>query len=56
MSDIATEDFRAMLARMEAQGHVTRMKKPVKPQHFSALCTKAPGVLLARKSKATTSP
>jgi 2,5-furandicarboxylate decarboxylase 1 len=49
MSDIATEDFRAMLARMEAQGHVTRMKKPVKPQHFSALCTKAPGVLLAEK-------
>ena len=43
------EDFRAMLSRMEAAGHVKRTSRPVKPQHFSALCTRAPGVFLAEK-------
>ncbi len=43
------EDFRAMLSRMEAAGHVKRTSRPVKPQHFSALCTQAPGVFLAEK-------
>jgi 2,5-furandicarboxylate decarboxylase 1 len=36
-----TEDFRGMLARMEAEGHVRRIGKPVKPQHLSALIAQA---------------
>jgi 2,5-furandicarboxylate decarboxylase 1 len=43
------EDFRAMLARMEREGRLARIRKPVKPQHVSALCAQAPSALMCEK-------
>jgi len=40
------EDFRAMLARMERDGHLRRVKKTIRPEHITALCGKAPAALM----------
>jgi 2,5-furandicarboxylate decarboxylase 1 len=46
---MSTEDFRSMLSRMEAAGHVLRVAKPVQPQHISALCAQAPAAVLCEQ-------
>ncbi len=43
---MSSEDFRTMLARMEAAGHLRRIHKPIKPQHISALCAQASAAIL----------
>ncbi len=43
---MSSEDFRAMLVRMEAAGQLRRIAKPIKPQHISALCARAPAAIL----------
>ncbi|EWY36875.1 ubiquinone biosynthesis protein UbiD [Skermanella stibiiresistens SB22] len=40
------EDFRGMLARMEREGQLRRIAKPVRPQHITALTGKAPTALM----------
>jgi 2,5-furandicarboxylate decarboxylase 1 len=35
------EDFRQMLSRMEASGHLTRISKRISPKHITALSTQA---------------
>lgn len=40
------EDFRGMLSRMEGEGHLRRVKKPVSPKHITALSGKAPAAIL----------
>lgn len=42
----ATEDFRGMLRRMEAEGQLRRVAKPISPRHITALCSQAPTALL----------
>src|SRR4029079_16374257 len=42
----ANEDFRAMLIRMECDGHLRRVKKMMRPEHITALCGKASGALM----------
>jgi 2,5-furandicarboxylate decarboxylase 1 len=43
------EDFRGMLARMEREGQLRRVTKPIHPRHISALCNQAPAALLCEK-------
>lgn len=50
------EDFRGMLARMEAAGHIRRVGKPIKPQHISALCHQAPAAVLCEAVEDYTTP
>lgn len=40
------EDFRAMLLRMEKEGHLQKVKKKISPQFLTALFTSAPNALL----------
>lgn len=40
------EDFRGMLARMEREGHLRRVKKKISPRHITALCGQAPAAIL----------
>ncbi|HET7848899.1 MAG TPA: UbiD family decarboxylase [Pseudolabrys sp.] len=35
-----------MLARMERAGHLCRIKKPIRPEHITALCGKAPAAVI----------
>jgi 2,5-furandicarboxylate decarboxylase 1 len=42
----ANEDFRTMLARMERDGHLRRVKKSIRPEHITALCGKAPTAIM----------
>src|SRR5690349_24830289 len=41
-----SEDFRTMLARMERDGHLRRIKKPIRPEYITALCGQAPAALM----------
>jgi 2,5-furandicarboxylate decarboxylase 1 len=44
--DAAVEDFRGMLRRMESEGQLRRIRKPISPHHITALCSQAPTALL----------
>jgi len=41
-----SEDFRTMIARMERDGHLRRIKKPIRPEYITALCGQAPAALM----------
>jgi 2,5-furandicarboxylate decarboxylase 1 len=43
------EDFRGMLSRMEREGQLRRVTRPIHPRHISALCNQAPTALLCEK-------
>ncbi|MEP9379473.1 UbiD family decarboxylase [Aquabacter sp. CN5-332] len=45
-ADAGFEDFRGMLTRMTAEGHLRRVGKQVKPQHMTALIGQAPTALM----------
>src|SRR5690242_4462709 len=49
MSSTAAEDFRGMLRRMEKDGCLRRVSKPISPQFVSALCAKAPAAVLCER-------
>ena len=42
------EDFRGMLARMEREGHLRTVDRPISPRHISALACRAPAAVVCR--------
>jgi 2,5-furandicarboxylate decarboxylase 1 len=50
------EDFRGMLSRMEREGQLRRVTRPVHPRHISALCNQAPTALLCEKVEGYDTP
>jgi len=43
-----SEDFRGMLLRMEREGQLRQVARPISPRHIAALCSQAPAALLCR--------
>lgn len=43
------EDFRGMLSRMEKEGRLRRVAKPISPKHLTALFTQAPTALVCEQ-------